>query len=923
MLIGRDGERARLRAVVRAVRDGRGTALVVRGEPGIGKTTLLDDLRASASGVRTLHVRAVESEGHLAFAGLADVLRPLLPRRDALPSAQRMALEAALALGPPAVPDRFAAYAAALGLLTAAAAEEPLLVLIDDAQWLDRPSQEAILFAARRIEDDPIGIVATSREAPPEDLDVTGIEELRLPPLDEAASRRLLAGVDAEMASDVSEALLSAADGNPLALTELARALTADERAGRVALPRAFRAGEGVIRAYRARIEHLSPGARRAVLLAALGEDRRELGQALADAGGGAADLAEAEAAGLLTVAPDQVAVRHPIIRSAVLGVVTPAERRAAHRALADASDPRTAPEARAWHLAEAAAGQDEEAAAALDAAAMAAAGRTGYAAAAAALERAADLGAAAARPARLVGAAGMALAAGRASRALRLLGPETIDDPGAGVEASHLRGLVQMLTGDLDGAFQTLVEQAERRAAADPMRAAAMLGDAVLTRTMAGRCHQALDVARRAYAVARTAPAPVPTVEGYLAGALVLVGEARAAHAHIARFDAVVSEVDPLSPQGPAVVAATAWRPWVGGEERVAALLDRWIATARTAAAVGFLPFPLAFACEVDFRIGRWTLARARGEEAMSLLPETGQMGLTGYVMCNLARVEAGIGMADAATARAGQALAGARALGVESVLTYASAVLGFQALSEGDAARAVEPLEEARDAAATAGLVEPATVPWEPDLVEAYARSGRTADCRRQLASLAERAHRTGGTWALAATARCRGLIDDDIDRHFGEALALHAHRPLPFERARTDLAYGARLRRMGRRTEARGRLERALATFDDLGAQPWARQAREEIAASGARLRPRGHGPPAGELSPRELQVALAVAEGATNREAAARLFLSEKTIERHLGSVYRKLGVRSRTELARRIAAGEPPISPAGSPPTAPS
>ena len=193
-----------------------------------------------------------------------------------------------------------------------------------------------------------------------------------------------------------------------------------------------------------------------------------------------------------------------------------------------------------------------------------------------------------------------------------------------------------------------------------------------------------------------------------------------------------------------------------------------------------------------------------------------------------------------------------------------------------------------------------------WQPDLVEAYARLGRLTDARAALAMLAEQAERTQGVWARAATRRCRGLIDEDIDRHFGEALALHAGLPMPFERARTELLYGARLRRAGRRAEARAQLGAALATFDELGAVPWAAQAREEIAASGMPLRAGGEGRSSDELSARELQVARTVAEGLTNREAAARLFLSEKTIERHLGSVYRKLGLRSRAQLARRFA-----------------
>ncbi|WP_217914842.1 AAA family ATPase [Miltoncostaea marina] len=904
MLIGRDAERARLRTLLEAARAGRGGVVVLRGEAGIGKTALLADLRARAGGFRVLAARGAESETGLAFAGLADLLRPVLDRIAGLPGAQRAALEAALALGPPAVPDRFAAYSAALGLLSGLARERPVLLVVDDAQWLDVPSREALLFCARRIGDDAVLLLAASREEPPEGAELAGLEELRPAPLDDDAARRLLDAVEPDLAPAVRDELVRAAAGIPLALRELPRALTPGQRAGREPLPRTPPVGEALLRAYRARIESAGPAARRAALVAAVSEDGdlATVTAALEARGGDRDDLQAAEAAGLVGLEDDAVGAAHPLLRSALLQLAEPAERREAHRALAEAIGAERA-EQRAWHLAEAAVAPDEAAAAALEQAAALAAARTGYAAAADALHRASRLGAPEAAGARRLAAAQMAMAAGAFDRSTALL------DGVPGPQAAHLRGIVTMLAGRLDTAFGILVEGAARAAPSDPLTAASMLADAVLTRTMAGDCHAALHTARRAYTLAGERLEMAPAVAGYLAGALVLRGFARQARPVIERLDALTSDVDPTSPASHMMVVWATWRPWIGDFEQTAARVDAWLDRGRAASSVGFLALPLVTSCELDFRMGRWPRALARGTEALAMLAETGQRAPLGYVMATLALVEAATGRTADAQRHAQEARALGRRDGVASVETYSAAALGFLALASGDPETARRELEPLRAHTTRWGLAEPAAVLWQPDLIESCARLGMRLEARRALATLAEQAHRTGGRWARAVTCRCRGLIDDDIDRHFGEALALHEDLPMPFERARTQLAYGARLRRAGRRLEARSRLEQALAAFEELGAQPWARQAREEMAAGGGRLRPRTAGAPSDELSPRELQVALAVAEGATNREAAARLFLSEKTIERHLGSVYRKLGLRSRSELARRFARAE--------------
>ena len=373
------------------------------------------------------------------------------------------------------------------------------------------------------------------------------------------------------------------------------------------------------------------------------------------------------------------------------------------------------------------------------------------------------------------------------------------------------------------------------------------MIADAVLACSLSGWCRDALRIAQRAYALAGASEAVPPNVLGYLGGATTLRGGARQAWTFAEMLDEANATVDPVSVEGQMLALSQVWRIWIGDFEREIVRLDALIGRARAAGAVGFLGYPLAWACELDFRLGRWQRARAEGEEALALLTETGQESLVSFAMSSLATVEAGLGLSTAARARAEDALEQGRAAGVGSAELYSAAVLAFVAMGEGQpegAARALEPLLGAVEGF---GLAEPGTVLWQPDLIEAYARLGMSAEARRELAVLAEQAQRTGGSWARAVTCRCRGLIDDDLDRHFGEALALHALTPTPFERARTELAYGSRLRRAGRRTEARPQLERALSTFEDVGAEPWARQAREEIGASGARLRRRRGGRP----------------------------------------------------------------------------
>jgi DNA-binding CsgD family transcriptional regulator len=794
------------------------------------------------------------------------------------------------------------------------AADSPVLIVLDDAHWLDAPTREALVFCARRIEDEPIAILAASRELAPERIDVPGVAELILAPLAPPADGELLqaATAGAPLAPAVAREVLAVAAGNPLAIVELPRAMSGDERAGRAALPRPLRAGEAIAGAYRRRIEGLAPGPRSALTAAAVSVDGAlgPLTSALGELGLARDDLVAAEEAGFLALEDERAMLRHPVLRPVLLELSAPAERRAAHRAIAAALDPERDLEQRAWHLAEAAVGPDPDVAEALEGAAARAAGRTGYAAAAALFERAAAFSEPPERAGGdLLASAQMWFAAGDPPRAAAVV--ERLWEAGpAGAlrtETAHLRGFLTMLSSRSDEAFSLLVREARRARPRDPARAAQMLCDAGLTRAMAGRCRDALRCMQEA---ASYLPAgQPPQLLGSFAAALTLSGRGREARPLFARIEGYLEAVEPLSPEGQTVVLSLTPRSWLGDFEAADRLVARWVDRARDAGCLAYLGFPQALGAEVDFRRGRWGDGLSRAHEAVRSLEETGQASPLAFALATLAQLEAGIGREEACRAHAERAMEIADELGLGSIRVYRACALALLAQGLGRPEAVLELLEPIAPYAAESGLGEPATVLWQPELVEAAVRLERTAEARRALAVLAEQAERTDGDWARAVTRRCRGLLDADFDHHFAEALRLHAGLPMPFEQARTELAYGSRLRRAGRRAEAREQLRRALAAFERLGAEPWARRAREEIAATGAGLPRRGSAPVDG-LSPRERQVAMATAEGLTNREVAARFFLSEKTVERHLGSVYSKLGLRSRTELTRLIARGGP-------------
>jgi DNA-binding CsgD family transcriptional regulator len=913
-LIGRADARARIDALLADARAGRSGALLITGETGIGKSALLQYALARAVEMRQLTASGFESESELAFAALADFFQPEVDRLVEIPSYQAAALAGALALGPPTTSDRFAVCAATLNLLDAAARETPLIGILDDAQWLDASSAQAILFAARRLGSEGIVLLIALRELAGTPFEASDLDELAMSGLDRQAVNTLLARRGSGAAPAVTDWLADATAGNPLAVIELAALLTPDQLQGTAPIDERFATPTTVERSFSDRITALPEAAQQALLVLAASESPRleEITVALHALGLDLHDLDPGERANLIDVVGDGVRFRHPLLRSAVYNGSTTAARRTVHRALAGVASGEAKANRRAWHLAAAAVrGHDAAAADALDRVAQETRTRSGHAEASIALERAADLtDDPELRAHRLLGAADDARIAGRAARALHLL-KEALAftaEPNLLAEIAHLQGITEMWCGAPLKAHRLLVEGAASVEATNSEKAAQMLADAAWAACMGGEITKGREAAQRSCDVAEETDDVTRIVAGSTLGVtLLLGGRAQEALPYFRRYEALLDE------SGPETRAYHLLRPagqvltWLELYDRAQEVFDEMIDRARSESALGALPYALAGKAEVDFRLGSWAAAYAGAAEAVRLAEDTDQRTLLAYASISLARVEAGQGREDDCRAHADGAV---DATSTGSIIAYRSAVLGLLELGLGRTDDAIGHLRELARNARKRGLEEPNVMQWAPDLIEAYVRAGAVREAEAELAFLDRQAQETGRTWALAAVARCRGLLasDDGFDASLAHALRLHDQIPTPFERARTELCLGERLRRANRRNDARGPLSSALATFDRLGARGWAERAAHELAATGMTATPRD--PSASEtLTPQELQVALTVARGATNREAGAALFLSPKTIETHLSRIYRKLDVRSRTELAHRLSSGE--------------
>jgi DNA-binding CsgD family transcriptional regulator len=906
---GREAEIRRIEELLAGAGEAQGGALLVHGDAGAGKTTLLDAVARDATAMRQLRTSGLEAESSLPFSALAELAEHLLDGISALPEPQAGAIEGALALGPPAQGERFAACAGFLGLLLTAARDRPLLVIVDDAHWLDPASAECLGFAARRVEDKPIAMLVAARAGEAHAFARPGIDVLPLPGLDRGAARALLRDVDPALPSDVAESLVDAAAGNPLALIELPAMLTSDQRGGAIALDEPLPPGESLQRAFEGRIGRLPSRTHDALLVAATAFTP-SLEPILAACGSLGIEpdaLEPAEAQGIVRLSSERIEFGHPLMRGAVYRGAPAAERRQTHRALAGHTDD----DSRAWHLASATLEPDAEVADALEATALRAAGRGAHASAADALERAARLSEDNGERSRRLLAAGLAAAMGGAyDRGLALLEPAAeIDDPRMRASVHHLVALIT-LNGGVRNALDNhrmLTEEADRIAEIDPSEAAAMHADAGVTAAVLGNCHLVLESAERAAAILPDdASSKVRCqVRSILGMGLALRGRTDEGREALDEAGRLLAKLDPLSPAAQSISLALGARLYTAQEDVLRAEAGSLAAAARDAGAIGIFPFYQLLVADSAYRTGDWDAARRDIAEAVESAEESAQLGPLSIALVIAGRAHAARGEEDAARAAFDRAFEVAAPPGYGSPVGWGKAALGFLELTLDRTSEAISELEQAEQLLELAGLEDPVVVPWAPDLVEAYARAVRHDDARRVAATLGDRAERTGTPLAGAFAARCEGIVTGEEDA-FERALELHGLARSPFERARTLLAYGSRLHRARRRADARDRLREALEAFERLGADPWADRARAELRAAGAIKREPVGDPD--ELTAQEVRVATAVARGATNREVAAELFLSPKTIEFHLGRVYRKLGIHSRTELAALAAEG---------------
>jgi DNA-binding CsgD family transcriptional regulator len=911
MLVARSAELGRLDRLLAALRDGHGEALVLHGEPGIGKTTLLDALVARTDGgVTVLRASGVETESELAFSALSDLLAPLADGLSTLPEPQRAALAAALALGPPVPGERLAVCVAALGLLRAAARTRPVLAVVDDIPWADAASRECLEYVARRA-GGSLSVLLAARD-PWDDRARLGLPELALGPLDDGAAAELVAAAAPDLTPPVAAAIRVAAAGNPLALVELPTTLTPDQRAGVAPLELPLAPAGRLRFAFAERVRALDPPAQRALLVAAAhtGPDLTVIAAACHRARTDVRRLERAEAHGLVRLENDRLAFAHPLVRGAVYRDAPGAERRVVHAALAAV----LAGDQRAWHLAAATVGPDEHAALALEHVGQEAAARRAFEPASAALARAARLSPDPERAAQRLLAAGRAAGAGGAPQhAQALLGEAArmTADAGLRARAEHLRGQVMAWSGAPADATALLVREAERAAAGDRVLAATMLADAANGCTQVNDYRQADVLVRRAAALLGDdgGPAERVPVLAMLAWVLALRGRApeaqpvQRAAAHLAQ------DLDPLGPHWLALHLLLRVLTPLDEFERAHGAATAVCGRARAAGALTPLGGALIVAADTAFRLGDWAAADAASQEAIQVAGDARQPAFLGYALTIQARLSAAQGRESDSRANTDRARALAEDLGVTSGMRFVRGALGFLELTLCRADAAVAQLMPIGSLLDGSGLEEPTIVPWAPDLIEAHVRRGEPHAARPLLATLERQARTTGSACAGAAAARCRGMLDDDVDATFAAALACDDRRPMPFERARTLLAYGRRLHRAGRRADARARLREAEADFDRLGAAAWAAQANAELRAAGARRRR-----PSEALTPQEQRVAAAVRAGASNREIAAQLFLSPRTVEFHLRQIYRKLGIRSRTQLATRAAPPPPGARP---------
>jgi DNA-binding CsgD family transcriptional regulator len=898
-LLGRQRERAALSQLLFDVRSGRSRALVLRGEPGIGKTALLDDLCTRADDVVLARVAGVESEMELAFAALQQLCAPMLDKLAGLPDPQREALGVAFGLTTGVAPDRFLVGLAALSLLSEAAERQPLLCVIDDAQWLDRASAQTLAFVARRLLAEPVALVFATRE-PGEEY--RGLPELPVGGLGDGDARELLSSViRGPLDERVRDRIVAETRGNPLALLELPQGVPSVPGA-----PGAPGLSGRIEDSFRGRLEVL-PAATRRLMLVAAAEPAGEPGLVWGAAerlGIGAGAVAPAADAGLLVIG-ERVTFRHPLVRSAVYRAASPADRRAAHQALAGATDPQADPDRRAWHRAQATLGPDEDVASELERSAGRAEARGGVAAAAAFLERAAALTLDPARRAeRSLSAAQATYQAGSLDATLRLLATAEAGPPDQlrRARADLLRGQIAFSSSRGSDAPPLLVKAARQFEPLDMGLARETYLDALAAATFVGRL--ALGGGMREVAeAARAAPPPPGPARGpdlLLDGLALLICEGYPAGAPVLR-QAVsafrgtdISREEGLRWLWLACRAALIMWDYASWD----VLSDRQVTLARDAGALVTLPIAFNMRSTVHLFAGEFTEAASLVAQAESVTEATGS-SIAPYGALALAVFRGQEAQAaqliqtatdDAERRGEGRAI---------SFVLWAAAVLG------NSLGRYEEALAAAQRASEDSPAVQFASVELV-ELIEAAVRSAVPERAAGALQRLSGIARACGTDWALGAEARSRALVSDGeaAENLYREAIERFGRAGLRWDLARARLLYGEWLRRQRRRRDARDQLATAYQIFDSAGAAAFAERARIELRAAGGYARQHTI-PTPDTLTAQEALIARLAADGASNPEIAAQLFISRATVAYHLRKVFTKLGISLRSQLAAAL------------------
>jgi DNA-binding CsgD family transcriptional regulator len=912
MLRGRDAECGMLDRQLQRVRAGESSVRVLRGEAGVGKTALLEHVAERASGCRVVRAAGVQSEMELGFAGLHQLCAPMLDGLDGLPGPQRDALRVAFALQDGEAPERFLVALAALSLLAGAAELEPLVCLVDDAQWLDRASAQTLAFVARRLLAERIAMVFAVRE--PNDVDeLTGLPELVVGGLADEDARLLLASaIPGPLDEHVRDQIVAETRGNPLALLELPRGLTPAELAGGFGLGEARPLASRVEETFVHRIRALPRETRRLLLVAAAEPvgDVSLLWRAATQLGISGNAGRPAEEAALINLGI-RVRFRHPLVRSAAYRAADVDDRQTAHRALAEATDAQADPDRRAWHLAQAAAGPDEAVAGELERSAGRAQGRGGVAAAAVFLQRSTELTPdASRRGARALAAAQAKLEAGAPEAAATLLQSAELT-PLDELQRARLQRLhAQIAFAQKRGsdAAPLLLDAAKRLVPLDAGLARETCLEAVAAGMFAGHLADAHAVREVARAAAPTSQPPRPRD-------LLLDGLAiRVTEGHAAAVATLQEALEAFRRDDGRNANDSRWL-WLAC--RVAALLfyeDVWdelagrgVRLAREAGALIVLPMVASYRAGVQLHVGNYAAAAALWEEAESITHATGTASLV-YGSAMLAAYRGNeVEALELIAARRRDATAAGQGMAL-SMIECANAVC-LNGLCRYDEALAAAQRACDQDELSlyTLALVE---------LVEAAVRSERTPLASAALERLGERTRASGSEWALGIEARSRALVTDgrSAEPHYQEAVERLARGRLAPHLARARLVYGEWLRRENRRVHAREQLQAAHDTFRRIGAEAFAERARRELAATGAQV-PRRSPDTRDALTPQEAQIARLARDRHTNPEIGAQLFISPRTVEYHLHKVFTKLEIGSRKELRAALADAEETAAPA--------